>query len=52
MAEGLVYMSLQQQTSMLGYADAFYVLALLCFSAIPFVVLLKRVVTRGPVVAH
>lgn len=52
MAEGLVYRSLQQQTNMLGYADAFYALALLCFIAIPFVVLLKRVALRGPVVAH
>jgi DHA2 family multidrug resistance protein len=52
MADGMVYRSLVQQSNMLAYVDAFWLLTVLCFIAIPLVVLLKRVVARGPVVAH
>jgi MFS transporter, DHA2 family, multidrug resistance protein len=52
MADGLVYKSLVLQANAMAYNDDFYTLALICFLVIPLVILIKRVVVRGPVVAH
>jgi DHA2 family multidrug resistance protein len=52
MADGMVYRSLLQQSGMLAYVDAFWLLTIMCFIAVPLVVLLKRVSVDKAVVAH
>jgi DHA2 family multidrug resistance protein len=52
MADGMIYQSMSQQCYMLAYVDVFLWLALVCFLAIPLVILLKRVIAKGPVLAH
>lgn len=55
-AQGLtdagIYQSLLHQSSMLAYMDDFRWLALICFISIPLVLLLKRVMTKEPLMAH
>jgi hypothetical protein len=52
LADGAIYQSMLQQSGMLAYMDDFRWLALICFISIPLVVLLKRVVTKEPMMAH
>lgn len=52
LADGAIYQSLVQQSGMLAYMDDFRWLALICFISIPLVVLLKRVITKEPLMAH
>jgi DHA2 family multidrug resistance protein len=52
LTDGGIYQSLMRQSSMLAYLDDFRWLALICFIFIPLVLLLKRVVTKEPLIAH
>jgi DHA2 family multidrug resistance protein len=47
-----IYQQLVQQSNLLAYLDDFRLLGVLCFIALPMVVLLKRVVVRGTVAVH
>jgi DHA2 family multidrug resistance protein len=51
-ADGSIYRSLLQQSSMLAYIDDFRRLAFLCFAAIPLALFLKRVIAKKLAVAH
>jgi DHA2 family multidrug resistance protein len=48
----LIYQQLLQQSNLLAYMDDFRWLGVLCFFALPLVVLLKRVTVKGPMMAH
>jgi DHA2 family multidrug resistance protein len=52
LADGAIYQTMIQQSSMLAYVDDFRWLAVLCFAAIPLAVFLKRVVTKGLGAVH
>jgi hypothetical protein len=42
-ALGMIYRSVQQQSSLLAYADNFRLIAILAFSCIPLLLLLQKV---------
>jgi DHA2 family multidrug resistance protein len=51
-ALALVYQQLLQQSNLLAYLDDFRWLGVLCFIALPLVVLLKRVAVKGAIAVH
>jgi hypothetical protein len=51
-ALGLIYQQLLQQSNLLAFMDDFRWLGVLCFIALPLVVLLKRVTLKGTIGVH
>jgi len=52
-APGVISGMVQQQASMLSFADAFWLLGVICFAVAPFVLLIKgNKPQKGPVSVH